>query len=180
MITKKTTYLFLSFTLVFLAGYILSSALLQEAVKYISDKVNSQLDIIMARHFGNLNTYPYAKSYFLLPERGYSDFIEKGPSFNIFLGLFLNAVFNVIFQPAFFCVLTPQTMLNYLVFPFFLFGAVKYFRKAWFLLLVYLMVMYYAGLRGSVIEVLIRHRMSCDLIYLLIGTAGFISWTGKG
>ena len=87
--------------------------------------------------------------------------------------------YNVLFQPQFLCIFTPQVILNYGLFPFFILGAIKYFTKVPIIVLVFLAMSVYAGLYGSMIESLVRHRMVCDLIYILIGIAGFTDWATK-
>ena len=177
--SKRKFYIAASFIMIFFAGYAFSSGLFQKADTLASDKLKSQTEAIMTRHLRNLYLYPGAKNYFLVSEPDYSKFINEGPSLGIFITIFFSAIFNVIFQPVFLSVLTPQSILNYLLFPFFLFGAVRHFKKIWFLLVVYLLMAFYVGTRGSVVEVLVRHRMVCDLIYLLIGLAGFTTWIGE-
>ena len=115
-----------------------------------------------------------ARHYFLLPEGGYkAEYCTMPLPFSAITAMAANAFFNAFFQPLFLCVFTPQTVLNFLLFPFFLYGAVKYFKKVPIMIMAVIFLYIYTALYGSVIEALIRHRISCELVYLLIGLAGF-------
>ena len=133
----------------------------------------------MDRHINGFYIYPDARHYFLLPENRYLEFHRKGFSPELLLAVLFNALFNSLFQPLFLCILTPQAVLNFFLFPFFLYGGIKYFRRLPLMILIFFGMSIYSALYGSVVEALVRHRISCELIYLLIGLAGFINWTEK-
>jgi len=120
--------------------------------------------------------YPNATHYFILPQGKYFEYIEFGLNPRTLFQTLLNAIFNFMFQPIFLCLFTPQTVLTYLIFPFFIYGSVVYFRKVPLMIIFFFGFGLYLGMRDSVVESLVRHRMVCDLIYLSIGTAGFTRW----
>ena len=92
------------------------------------------------------------------------------------LPISLNALFNSLFQPIFLCIFTPQVVLNYVLFPFFIYGTIMYFKKLSLMIFFFFIYSIYIGMNGSITEPLIRHRMTCELIYLLIALAGFEGW----
>ena len=161
---------------VFISAFLLSSSLLHEFTGPVKDKVFSMADGFAYRHFNNFYIYPDSRFYFLFTQNDGLQFHEKGISFDIICSMATNALFNSLFQPVFFCIFTPQVILNYALFPFFLYGVVAYFRKIP-IAIIFLFIFYvYIGLRNNVVEPLIRHRMSCELIYLLLGLAGLTGW----
>ena len=82
---------------------------------------------------------------------------------------------NLIAQPLFLCILTPQAVLNVLILPFFILALVRHYRKfnKWLLwIIVYgVFITKYNGVSES----LIRHRMSIELFYYAIGMVGVCS-----
>ena len=122
-----------------------------------------------------------ARHYFLFPEGGYSIEIFSKPLslFTVFIAI-TNAFLNMFFQPMFLCVFTPQVIVNYILFPFFLYGMIRYFAKVPLMVLSFFFLCFYAGLYDSLVEPLLRHGMVCELIYLSIGIAGFTGWITSG
>lgn len=179
LLIKNISYLLLSCFLLFALAFSLSSGLFFEFVEYGLEKITPKVEIYIRAQVGRLENYPDAKQYLLLPGGKYLEFYTKGLSLGMFFTIIANALFNSLFQPIFFCVFTPQVILNYILFPFFLYGAIKHFKKIPIMLLVFLAVSIYIGMHSSLVETLIRHRMSCELIYLLIGLAGFTDWITK-
>jgi hypothetical protein len=146
-----------------------------DASKKLSDKVMPDIKERFYHHISTLEVD--AKRYFLLPAGSYSIELFTQPlSFAVLAGILVNSIFNILFQPVFLCPFTPQVILNVILLPFFLYGAVRYFRKTWPLLIIFTVVSFQIGIYDSGIEALIRHGMSCELIYLLIGLAGFTGW----
>jgi fumarate reductase subunit C len=155
---------------IFLAGYLLSSGiaadLLGSAVSYVKAEVGSYF----WNHCARLETG--GRHYFLLPEKGYTDYIIKGFSLTMIFQVFFNTLFNLLFQPVFLCAFSPQVILNIIILPFSLYGAVKYFSRVPIVIITFFAVSFYMGIYGAAIEALIRHGMVCELIYILIGSAG--------
>ena len=164
---------------VFLIGFTLSSGLLHDFLTKAVTEITAEFKRDIGRHCHTLWIYPFQKSkwhYFLLPEGAYTVAFYTTPlSLSTIVTIISNSMLNVLFQPLFFCALTPQTIFNCLLFPFFLYGAIKYFKKVPIMILICLGAYAYIGIHNSVVEPIIRHRMSCELIYLLIGLAGFIN-----
>jgi hypothetical protein len=165
--------LFVILICVFLIAFL--SGLVYASFNDIMKTVDVKLKPFIIYHISTLSVS--AKHYFLLPEGGYTgDVFIKPVTVQTMFVLMSNALFNAFFQPLFLSVFTPQVVLTYLLFPFFLYGMVKYFKRLPILFAVLFLVLIYAGLYGSVIEALIRHRMSCELLYYLISLAGFTGW----
>ncbi|MFA6078632.1 MAG: hypothetical protein WC779_02680 [Candidatus Omnitrophota bacterium] len=157
------------FIIAFLSGWVFTSS------DIIMKVVDVNLKPLINYHISNLAVD--AKHYFLLPDGGYTDEVLTKPvTVHIAFFMIANSLFNAMFQPLFLSVFTPQVVLVYLLFPFFLYGMVKYFRKLPLIFVVFFLVLIYVGFYGSVIEALIRHRMSCELLYFLISLGGFTSW----
>ncbi len=176
----KNAFRYISIALVVLfIGIALSSGLLHDSLSKANTYIMTGFKYHLERHCNSFWVYPFQDSrwhYFLLPEDAYTAAIYTTPlSLSIVVTIVINSLFNTLFQPLFICALTPQTVFNCLLFPFFLYGAIRYFKKIYIMIFVLLGMYVYIGIYGSVVEPIIRHRMSCELIYLLIGLAGFIS-----
>lgn len=159
---------------------LLLSAPAQGILSAAGHAVNAHFKELIDRHCITFYTYSFQKSrshYFLLPDGGYTAAFFAAPlSARSIAGILSAALFNSFFQPVFPCVLTPQMFLNALLFPFFVYAAVRYFRKVPLLVIILVGMYLYAALYGSVVEALVRHRMSCELLYLMLGLAGFMDW----
>lgn len=167
--------------LIFIIGFLLSNpVLLWDLGKHFLAEMRQEIWDYAQQTITKVMGYPNARHYFLLPEGGYLEFQKEGVSFKMALAILSNALFNSLFQPIFLCIFTPQAILNYILFPFFLYGAIRYFRKLPIMILFFIAFSLYIGIRASIVESLIRHRMSCELIYLLIGLAGFTDWIREG
>lgn len=169
---KRYVYIIASFLMIFAIGFSITTGLISASLDVIKNSLIAKIGYCVIYHTTTLERE--ARHYFLLPQGAYSVDIHLKPlSAYLAAAASLNALFNSLFQPLFLCIFTPQALLNLLLFPFFLYGAIKYFKRVPVMILVFFIVYIYVGLYGSVIEALIRHRMSCELIYLLIGIAGF-------
>lgn len=176
----KNAFRYICIALVVLfIGFALSSGLLHDLLTKAATNVTAEFKYYLERHCNSFWVYPFQNSrwhYFLLPEGAYTAVIYTTPlSLSTVVTIVINSLFNTLFQPLFICALTPQTVFNCLLFPFFLYGAVRYFKKIYIMIFVLLGMYVYIGMYSSVVEPIIRHRMSCELIYLLIGLAGFVS-----
>jgi len=172
---KKIFFIALVTIIVFISGYMLSSGLFVDFFNHVIEDTVLKIELRVLQHFCSFEKEAY--HYLLLPASGYAEVIyAKQLSFSTFFTLFSNTLFNTLLQPAFFCIFTPQVVLKCMLFPFFVYGSIKYFRKSFFMLVVFFGISFYIGLRTSIVEVLVRHGMICDLIYLLIGLAGFTDW----
>lgn len=174
---KRITCLLIVILIIFDIAYFSISNSLSLHV-FLQDQLTSGIKCLINKHCANI--FVNARHYLLLPEGGYDETLFTLPlSFPVIARMISNAIFNVIFQPLFFCIFTPQVILNYFIFPFFIYGAIRYFTRVPIIILAFLGLSVYVGFNGSIVESLIRHRMICDLIYLLIGTAGFIDVISK-
>jgi hypothetical protein len=179
-LTAKRFYFSMISAAVFLFAFGLSSGLFGEIMRHGEEMALPRLANILKYHYNTLLIYPDARHYLLLPEGGYVGLSSTGFVRGVVFALLSSALFNALFQPIFLCVLTPQAVLNYLLFPFFIYGAIKYFKKVWPIVFFFIIFSVYIGLSGSVVEPLVRHRMPCELIYISIGVAGFTRWiTGR-
>lgn len=169
---KRHIYIIASFLIIFAIGFSIRTGLISTSFDAIKNKLIARIGYCVIYHTTTLERE--ARHYFLLPQGAYGiDIYLKPLSAYLAAAASLNALFNSLFQPLFLCIFTPQILFNLLLFPFFLYGAIRYFKRLPIMILVFFIVYIYTGLYGSVIEALIRHRMSCELIYLLIGVAGF-------
>lgn len=177
-ISKRILY-HLSIALVVLfTGFALSSGVTADLSKKLSDKVMPGVTSRLHHHISNLEVN--AKHYFVLPFGCYKKELYTQPlTFAILPVILVNSIYNILFQPVFICPFTPQIIVNILALPFFLYGSIRYFKKIWPLLIVLAVISFQVGVYDSVVETLIRHGMSCELIYLLIGSAGFADWITK-
>ncbi|MFH1868347.1 MAG: hypothetical protein ABH843_05195 [Candidatus Omnitrophota bacterium] len=176
---KNILYCVCAALVVLLIGFSLSSGMLHDSLAKAAAGIKAEFTYNINRHCQTLWVYSFQKSrwhYFLLPEGAYTAAFYTTPlSLATIAVILANSTFNAMFQPLFLCALTPQAIFNCLLFPFFLYGTVKYFRKVPIMILVCLGIYVYIGTYSSIVEPIIRHRMSCELIYLLIGLAGFIN-----
>lgn len=159
-------------------GFALSSGILYDVSKKMHGKVMADIKVRLYHH---IVTMPVpARHYFLLPPESYSKELLTQPlPFAALINILFNSVFNMLFQPVFLCSFTPQVIINVVLFPFFLYAAVRYFKKVWVMLAVFIALALTVCTYDSVIEALIRHGMSCELIYILIGLGGFTGWITK-
>ena len=83
-----------------------------------------------------------------------------------------SVILNLMAQPLFLCVLTPQSVLNMIVFPFFLKACVQHYRK--FTIWIMWIAVYgtFVTIYDGVSESLVRHRMAIELFYYAIGVVG--------
>lgn len=171
-------YLAIAFVLL-LIGFMLSSGIAVNLATKTLDKVMPDIKLRLGHHIMTL-VIDGAKRYFLFPMGHYTKELYTEPlSFAIVGTILGNSIFNILFQPVFLCPFTPQVILNALLFPFFLYGAFRYLKKTWLMLIIFVVLAFYIGVYDSGVEALIRHGMSCELIYLLIGLAGFTGWITK-
>jgi len=175
---KKTARFVLIASVILIIGFVLSSGIAVEISDSFSAKVMDTIKARLYRHITNLEVD--SKHCYLLPFGKYSIGLYVQPLSYSTLALFVfNSVFNILFQPVFLCPFTPQVFVNIVLLPFFLYGVVRYFKKVWFLVAIFIVLSFWIGIYDSGVEALIRHGMSCELIYVLIGTAGFASWITK-
>ena len=173
--SKNISGIVLSLLFVFAFAFLLSSGIFSKGCAYALNYCDLKMKPLLNYHLNTL-AIP-ARHYFLMPDGGYTFSFQNEPlSFFTLVTITTNALANSLFQPIFLCVFTPQVILNYLLFPFFLYGVVKYFKKVPILIVVFFVLSAYVAIYGSVVEALVRHRISCEMIYYLIGSAGFTSW----
>jgi hypothetical protein len=175
----KNVLSYISIALViFFIGFALSSGLALDISKKFSDRVAPDIKNRLCHHISTLEVD--AKHYFLLPAGSYTiELYTRSLSYTTLAIILINSIFNILFQPVFFCVFTPQVILNAVLLPFFLYAAVRYFKKVWPLLTLFCILSFQIGVYDSGVEALIRHGMSCELIYLLVGIAGFTGWIAR-
>ncbi len=179
IVPKKTLNRAIILLAIFFIGFALSSGIILRGAKKVSDRVMPGLSARFSHHILTLGAVD-AKHYFLLPAGGYSKELFTQPLAPAVLASILgNSIFHILFQPVFLCPFTPQVIINLVLLPFFLYGAVKYFKKVWLMLAIFIVMSFQVGIYDSGIEALIRHGMSCELLYLLIGVAGFTGWITK-
>jgi|GEM_PF-2365601 len=155
----------------FLAGFIISSGIGAELLNNTVSGLNAKVGSHFVSHYARI--WESGRHYFLLPEKDYAEYGINGFSIRMIVPVFLNAIFHILFQPVFLCVFSPQVVLNIVMLPFALYGAVKYFTRVPLIIAAFIIISFYAGIHGVVVEALIRHGMICELIYILIGSAGF-------
>ena len=178
ILARKILHHVLVMLVILAIGFALSSGMATDTAKRLSDRVMSDAQSRLHHHILNLQVD--AKHYFILPSGCYKKELYTQPlAFAILPVILANSVFNILFQPVFICPFTPQAIVNALLLPFFLYGSVKYFKRVWPLLVILAVMSFQIGIYDSIVEPLMRHGMSCELIYLLIGLAGFASWTAK-
>lgn len=177
MLPRKKAYRFVLpalfvFVSAFLLGY---SGLLQ----FLFRQIFLRLETIVNYNYWSFLIYPSARHCYILSKEGYRNLFFSGFSPGMLPEILCNAFVNGLFQPLFFCVLTPQVVMYYILFPFFAYGAIKYFKKVPLMIVFFIAAILYIGTKNSVIESIIRHRMPCDLIYLSISLAGLSDWITK-
>lgn len=177
MPVKKIPFLLLIPIIVFTCGFLLSSGFFTKFAAYASGMFLFKVERLLYHNLLMFPMYPYATHYFIIPDGASWYFFAKGLTPGFMLAVIPNIFYNALFQPLILCVFTPQVILNYALFPFFLYGAFKYFKKVPVMIIGLLAIYAYVALYSSIIEPLIRHRISCELIYILIGLAGFINLT---
>jgi hypothetical protein len=176
---RRVSYQAAALLLIFSIGFALSSGAAFNACSRISEKMTVGIEASLYHHVLTLCVVG-AKHYFLFPTGNYTAGLITQPlSFPVLAAILFNSIFNILFQPVFLCPFTPQVIVNLVLLPFFLYGAVSYFRKTWLLLVIFTVLSFYIGVFDSGVEALIRHGMPCELIYLLIGLAGFTGWITK-
>lgn len=164
----------------FAVGFALSTGILSGVYHTLAGKFVDDIEESIFHHTLTLVSREDVRHYFLFPEGEYAGWIfAQPPSVAVFASVFFYSIFNMLFQPVFLCVFTPQVILNVVAFPFFLYGSVRYFRKVWPLLLSFVLITFRIGIYDSSVEALMRHGMICELFYLMIGSAGFAGWIAK-
>lgn len=141
----------------------------------ISEKIERSMPDIKERLYHHILTLQVdARHYFLFSPGEYKiDLFTEPLSIRSIATILYNSAFSLLFQPVFLCPFTPQVIINLVLLPFFIYASVRYFHRVFILLAVFVMTTFQIGIYDSGVEALIRHGMLCELIYLLIGTAGF-------
>ena len=174
--SKRSICLSMSIVLLLGLAFLVISGSLSAFTSHSMERIAPRVIKIVRPHIASICSYPHAKRYLTLPEGRYYSLFLGNLSFSTMTQILINSLFNSFFQPLFICVFTPQVIMNYILFPFFLFGIFKYFKKVPLLIITCFAMYLYLGMRDTIVESLIRHRMSCEQIYLLVGVAGFINW----
>ncbi len=176
-VRRVPLYTIISFVVVFIFAFSLSSGLFSKAATPTLDKLWKLTHKIFREHSNSLIAYPNAHHYFLFTrEFEYLKIYRQDLSPQLIFNAVINALVNVLLQPMFLCIFTPQTILNFILFPFFLYGIIRYFKKLPVMILFLFIFSAFIGMRDAIVEALVRHRMVCDQIYLLIGIAGLKGW----
>ncbi len=174
---NKRSVAFLSVGMILVLFLILPEKRLFKAAAHLTDEARTFMEISLYHNYSASVAYDrQPKHYYLLSDDEFIEFYKNGISWRLAVSATGNALFNVLAQPVFPCVFTPQVFLNVVLLPFFIYGAVLNFKKVPIMIICCLVLAVYVGLRDSIIESLIRHRMPCELIYLSIGLAGFTRW----
>ncbi len=176
MVSKKIVHFTLLYILLFVLGFLLSWETSIFLIGRVLNNIGYQINGLFLFHYNTFRIYPDARHYFIFPDGGYLRFFIEGIHLNIVIPTLSNVLFNALFQPLFLCIFTPQTILTYLLLPFFIYAAVKYFKKVPIMVLFLVGFLLFIGIKDSVVEPLIRHRMVCELIYFCIGSAGLADW----
>ena len=167
---------------IFIEAFLFSSGLLEEltdsailATSMVSYALKAKIKTRLVSHVTAFSVFEDRPKYhFILPNEEHSiSYVLNNITLKTFFPILENALFNSIFQPVFLCIFTPQVVLTYILFPFFLYGCFKYYRKVPIMIIFFIAYCVYMGLRQPVVEALIRHRLSCELIYISISLAGF-------
>lgn len=147
----------------------------------IHEKIERSMPDIKERLYHHILTLQVdARHYFLFPPGEYRiDLFTRPLSVPAMATIVYNSAFSLLFQPVFLCPFTPQVIVNLVLLPFFIYAAVRYFHRVFILLAVFVMTTFQIGIYDSGVEALIRHGMLCELIYLLVGTAGFADLISK-
>ena len=160
-------------------GFAISSRIFVSPISSALDRVYPSVDACVYSNLNKFEMYPHAWQYFLLPGGGYSTPYPAITTMSGLITVIFNALFNALFQPVFLCIFTPQTIATCVLFPFFIYGAIAYFRRIPLLILFFFAFSLYIGMRDFVVEPLIRHRTACELIFYMIGVAGLGRWITK-
>lgn len=171
--------LILGIPLSFIAGIIFFLLMSTDILKEVEQYGKKQLNDYLYFHLRRYELYIESKHFHIVPEGSSRAHIEQGPSFGILASMLINGAVNFIFQPLFVSVFMPQVLLNFFLLPFFIYGCVKYFTKVPFLIILFFMTATYAIFYAVIVEPLIRYRLSCEMLYILIGVAGFINLITK-
>ena len=174
---KRMLAILLISAIIFSAGFAISTGFVHYLSAKIYEGVKHEFVRDLYRNCLSLRTFSFQKSrwhYFLLPEGAYKPDLYTTPLAPATVAIIIfNSFFNTLCQPLFPCLLTPQALFYCLLFPFFVLGSIKYFKNVPLIILLILVAYAYTGIYSiSVIESIVRHRMSCELLYLLIGLAG--------
>ena len=154
----------------FLAGFVVSSGIFEKVLNYnLYEKFPAIKEAVFTAR-GKFENYKEAKRYMIYP--GGSIAYKESLSVKNFIIIAFKSMFHTIFEPLFICVFTPQTVLNFILFPFFLYGAIRYFTRVPVIILTFTVIAVYVGMRNVYVEALIRHRIPCDFLYVLIAIAG--------
>lgn len=84
------------------------------------------------------------------------------------VGLILSSLHNVILQPTFLCIFTPQAILALVMLPFFIYGIIIYRNKYTIMIMVFIVMGIAISINNSLTEALIRHRLCIEMIYYSI------------
>jgi len=183
---KMLRLLFLA-AAVFALAFLLSGAapdLKDHAAAFVKSGIGAfdlKIKGILLKYVNVFTVYNDKPRYhFLFPPGTYSkSYVLKNISHTTAFPVLFNAFFNSVFQPLFLCVFTPQVVLVYALFPFFLYGCLRYFKKVPLMVIFFIWYSVFIGLKQPVVEALVRHRLSCELLYLSIGLAGFFYLTQR-
>lgn len=179
VITKRSSLVLLLGILIFVFAFLYSSSLAEKFIHVAANKLFLNISSNIVRHFNVINIYSGAWHYFLLSREDVPIFYLHGLSWRMAFVAISNAMFNTFFQPIFLCVFTPQAIFNYILFPFFIYGSIIYFKKIPLAVILFVVFSIYIGMNDSIVEPLIRHRIACELIYLAIGVAGLTNLITK-
>lgn len=159
-------------------GFLWSSGSLTTFSRSAFSRAADTFDALVAYHCTMLGRD--ARHYYLLSQDMYAHVpsVRDMPAAAV-ITIAAKALFNALFQPFFLCAFTPQVILAVALFPFFIFGTIRYGKKIPLAIGIFFGVALYTALHGSVVEALVRHRMACELIYYLVGTAGLTGWITK-
>ena len=128
--TKTTRYILLYIGIGVIAfSFLLSSGLFSDFLASSFKKIESGILYIASYHLNIFNTYPAARRTFIFQETGYTELFNRGLVPIAFFNLILNGMLNILFQPLMLCIFTPQVILNFILFPFFLYGVFVHFRR---------------------------------------------------
>jgi len=162
------TILFLLFA--FLAGFAVSSGIFEKVLNYNLYEKFPALKTVVCTAASKFEMYKEARRYSAYPDGPGA--YKKNINYKNFVIIAFNGIFHTIFEPLFICVFTPQTILNFALLPFFLYGTVRYFSRVPIIILTFIAIATYVGMRNVYVESLIRHRILCDFLYVLIAIAG--------
>jgi len=154
----------------FLAGFVVSSGIFEKVLNYNLYEKFPALKAVVYAAASKFEMYKEARRYSAYP-KGPAAY-KKTITCKNFVIIAFNGIFHAIFEPLFICAFTPQVVLNFILFPFFLYGAIRYFTRVPIIILTFITIAVYVGMRNVYVESLIRHRIPCDFLYVLIAIAG--------